>query len=141
MNNRERSEKLFKAAKRLYQEMQDEIESAEWNLAVRKAQEVVEFVLKGLLSEMGVDYPKVHDVALIFAQEVKSRGLKVEESFLNKILEISSDLSMKRAPAFYFEEDYSEVEARDAFESAQKVLSFGDAFLKVLRGEEKMELK
>jgi len=33
------------------------------------------------------------------------------------------------------------VEARDAFESAQKVLSFGDAFLKVLRGEEKMELK
>jgi len=97
MNNRERSEKLFKAAKRLYQEMQDEIESAEWNLAVRKAQEVVEFVLKGLLSEMGVDYPKVHDVALVFAQEVKSRGLKVEESFLNKILEISSELSMKRA--------------------------------------------
>ncbi|MFQ6052498.1 MAG: HEPN domain-containing protein [Candidatus Hydrothermarchaeota archaeon] len=107
-------------------------------MAVRKAQEVVEFVLKGLLSEMGVDYPKVHDVAPIFVQEVKRKGLKIDKKFLEDILEISSDLSRKRAPAFYFEEEFSEAAAKDASEAASKVISFGGSLLKILRGEERV---
>jgi len=54
---------------------------------------------------------------------------------LNKILEISSYLSRKRAPAFYFEEEFNEAQAIKCAQSAQEVLSFGEDLLKLLRGE------
>jgi hypothetical protein len=134
MNNRERSEKLFDAARRIYQQVEENLSANAWNLAVRRSQEVVELVLKGLLSEMGVEYPKVHDVAQVFIEEVERRGLKVERSTAEKILETSSELSRKRAPAFYFEADYTEFEARDAARAAKEILSLGEDLLKKLRG-------
>lgn len=92
---------------------------------MRRAQEVVELTLKGLLSLIGVDYPKVHDVGEVFAKVMKEKGQALSEETLAEIRAISADLARKRAPAFYFEEEHDESEARFASAQAQWVLQLG----------------
>lgn len=125
MTNMERGKRLLEGAEELYLELQSALERESWNLAVRRAQEVVELTLKALLSLMGVEYPKVHDVGEVFAREVEDRKLTVPEETLSEIKDISADLARKRAPAFYFEAEHNEAEARTAFAEAEKVLQFG----------------
>jgi HEPN domain-containing protein len=57
VTNHERGRRLLAAAGELYQELEIVMERKAWNLAVRRAQEVVELALKGFLSLMGIDYP------------------------------------------------------------------------------------
>lgn len=135
MRNWERADKLLQGAGDTYEALKRDLSENHWNLAVRRAQEVVELVLKGLLAEIGVDYPKVHDVAPVFRKEVTEKNLPVEESLLDELDRISSELARKRAPAFYFEEDYSQNEARRAAQDAEIVLKFGKSFIKKLRGK------
>lgn len=125
MTNAERGERLLEGAEELHRELKSALERESWNLAVRHAQEVVELTLKGLLSLMGVEYPKVHDVGQVFAREVEERKLAIPEETLSEIKDISADLARKRAPAFYFEAEHDETEARTAFIQADKVLQFG----------------
>lgn len=125
MTNTERGERLLEGAEELHRELKSALERESWNLAVRRAQEVVELTLKGLLSLMGVEYPKVHDVGQVFAREVEERKLAIPEEMLSEIEDISADLARKRAPAFYFEAEHDEAEARTAFTHAVKVLQLG----------------
>jgi len=71
MKNEERADRLLSEAESIFNEIEQALESENWNLTIRRAQEVVELILKGLLAQLGIDYPKVHDVAPIFKRSVE----------------------------------------------------------------------
>lgn len=125
MTNQEKTDKLFRGANWASQDMERALEQGEWNLAIRRAQEVVETTLKGVLILMGADYPKEHDSSKVFARVVRERGLEVPDETLEEIQALSANLAEKRAPASYFEIDISPEEARRAAEGAAKVLQLG----------------
>ena len=56
------------------QDMEASYARKSWNAVVRRAQEVVELSLKGVLSYLGVDFPKVHDPAAVFVATVGGGG-------------------------------------------------------------------
>ncbi len=58
-------------------------------MAVRRAQEGVELALKGALKLLGVDYPKVHDVAPVFSEQVQRKRGSVDAGVLERIEEVS----------------------------------------------------
>lgn len=133
MTNRDRADRLLAEASEILRGCQDTLQRQGWNLAIRRAQEVVELTLKALLAEMGIDYPKVHDVAPHLASVIRARGLDVEDAILTRLQRISARLATLRAPAFYFEAEYGEEEARTAVGDAEQVMAFGRVFLKRLR--------
>ena len=114
MTNQEKTDKLFGGANWALQDMERALEQGEWNIAMRRAQEVVEATLKGLLTLMGADYPKEHDPSKVFARIARERGLEVPDETLNEIQTLSADLARKRAPAVSFELEISSEEARHA---------------------------
>ncbi|MFQ5903966.1 MAG: HEPN domain-containing protein [Candidatus Binatia bacterium] len=119
MTNRESGEKLIKEAERIFaRDLKAAIEDKDHNLAIRRAQEVVELLLKGALKVLGVDYPKVHDVGEVFVRKVKEKYPSVDEVMLERIKAISMWLGEARVPSFYFERDYNEEDAQRAFEDA-----------------------
>lgn len=122
MTNHERAASIFRGAEWSYHDMERALAEKEWNIAVRRAQEVVELALKGLLALMGVDYPKEHDPADVFARAVHERGLAVEEKTVEEIRVFSARLAHRRAPAFYFEIRVEEQEARQAAKDAAHML-------------------
>ncbi len=125
MTNQEKTDKLFGGANWAFQDMRRALDQNEWNIALRRAQEVVETTLKGLLTLMGVDYPKEHDPGGVFAKVARERRLGVPDETLQEIQALSADLARKRAPAFDFEIDIAPEEARRAAEGAAKVLQLG----------------
>lgn len=94
-----------------------------FSMVVRRAQEVVELALKGALKMLGVDYPRVHDVAPVFSEQVQRKRGTVDLALLERIEGISLWLGQARAPSFYFERDYGEEDARKALEDAGFVLT------------------
>ena len=133
MTNHERAEQLFLRAAKLYQDVERQLEDRDWSLALRRAQEVVELTLKGLLALMGVDYPKEHDPAGVFAHAVRGPGLPIEENTLREIQSFSARLA-RRAPAFYFEVRVEEQEARQAAGDAARMQRWAQEWRQWLEG-------
>lgn len=52
MKNEERADRLLSEAESIFNELEQALESENWNLTIRRAQEVVELVLKGLLAQL-----------------------------------------------------------------------------------------
>ena len=123
MSNGERGAKLFAAATELLADMDAALARESWNIAVRRAQEVVELALKAVLNYLGADVPKIHDVADHFAAEVGAYDLSVTADQLQHVRSVSARLARERSPAFYFEEDQGEDEAREAAADARRVHS------------------
>lgn len=123
MKTLEEGEKLIRQGQWvLERDLQMALQEGNFNLAVRRAQEVVELVLKGGLRVLGADYPKVHDVASAFCEQVRQKSTIVDEEVLERIRTVSLWLSEARAPSFYFERDYGVDDARRAFQDAGFVL-------------------
>jgi len=120
VTNQERAEIFFDQGARIYQELEILLAERRWSLALRRAQEVIEFALKGLLLLMGADYPKSHDPAPAFFQVAPKRGLEIDAAWEREISALSKELAEKRAPAFYGELPVSEEEARRAVEGAAR---------------------
>lgn len=91
---------------------------------MRRAQEVVELSLKGLLRALGTEYPRLHDVGDAFAEAVAAKNLSIDPQALGRIREISSYLARDRAPAFYMEQEFTQEQAERAQADAQFVLDF-----------------
>ena len=64
----------------------------------------------------------------------RGRGLGVEEAVLAWPEAISARLATGRAPAFYFEAEYGEEEARRAVSESKQVMAFVEELLRRLRG-------
>ena len=133
MTNHERADQLLTEGAAIAEEMWHALERGRWNLAVRRAQEVVELIVKGLLNEMGVDYPRTHDAAPVLVAEIRRRRLAADVALLEWLSGISGRLAELRGPAFYHEIDVGEAEARDAVGAADRVLALGRHLLTRLR--------
>lgn len=125
MTNQQRAAGFRNNAEGSLADMRRALEAGHWNLALRRAQEVVELTLKGLIVLMGGDYPKVHDAAVGFASLIRQRGVAVPEEDLSLIIALSNELAIKRAPAFYGEIEVAESEALRATRGAEMVFDLG----------------
>ncbi|MFB0546311.1 MAG: HEPN domain-containing protein [Anaerolineae bacterium] len=112
MNNFELGDRLLGEAEEYYEEMLRAYERRSWNVVVRRAQEVVELSLKGLIKMMGIEYPREHDVGGVFEGVCREKGIEIEIETLDQIKRTSSRLARERVPAFYMEELYNEEQAR-----------------------------
>lgn len=100
MTNLERGKKLIQESGELLKEAKRAYQSSQYNIVVRRSQETVELALKGLLIILGIEYPKIHDVGTVFYEQVKAKGVKIEEKDLEKIKFISSQLTKEREASF-----------------------------------------
>jgi hypothetical protein len=135
MKNIDRANKLLSEADTIFSEIEKPLKSKNWNLAIRRAQEVVELVLKAMLTELGIEYPKIHDIAPLFKKVVEERKIRGYGKFLDWLVEFSADLASKRAPAFYFEAEYKEEDASSAVDGAKRVIDFGKSFIISIRSK------
>ena len=114
MDNGERGRRLMAMAAEYLQDMDAATGRKSWNAVVRRAQEVVELALKGVLSYLGVDFPKVHDPAAVFIATLSARGMALSATEAEDVTNVSATLARKRAPAFYFEQLEDESTAQEA---------------------------
>lgn len=135
MNNRELAEKLIAEASLLQEELTRAWKGEHWNLAVRRAQEVVELSLKGLLRAMGLEYPRQHDVGNAFAEAAADRQLGLDPEIVERLRDISAHLARERSPAFYLEREFTAAQATRAKEEAEFVLDFARKLAQRLKSE------
>jgi HEPN domain-containing protein len=135
MTNRERADQLLAEGVAIAVEMRQALEGRRWNLAVRRAQEVVELVTNALLNEMGVDYPREHDAAPILVEALRVRGLETDPPLLEWVRGLSRRLARLRGPVFYHEVEVSEPDAREVVADVERVLGFAQDMLGRLRGK------
>jgi HEPN domain-containing protein len=100
---------------------------------VRYSQECVELCLKSALRAVGVEYPKEHDVSRIL-KAVKDRFPEWFRKEVEKVGEISRDLTDKRSPSLYGIESLGKT-AAEIFgkEDAEKALSDAKYVLESIR--------
>jgi len=126
MKNFESGSKIRDRAERCLREMREAFSEGDWNLTIRRAQEAVDLYLKSLLKCMNIEFPKVHNIAPLLIKEFPKIGISILPEEKDKLLFISSDLSRRRAPALYQEEEYSQEEAEEAKSAAIWVKGFSD---------------
>lgn len=120
----EAGERLIQESEKIFRrDVRSALDAGDFNLVVRRAQEVVELALKGGLKVLGVDYPKVHDVAPVFSEQVNQKLGEVDAEVMERIEDISFWLTQARAPSFYLERDYGEQDAEHALQDAMFVLA------------------
>ena len=93
MTNGERAARLIREARRVAAEMRSDMEAGDWNLSARRAQEVVELVIKAVLAALSIDYPKTHDPAPVLAQAIRARRLEVDPAVLEWLRPLSARLA------------------------------------------------
>jgi HEPN domain-containing protein len=133
VTNGERADRLAAEARQIAGEMQRALDDRAWNLATRRAQEVLELVVKALLNEMSVDYPKTHDPAPILARAMQARGISADPDVLDSLVVLSRELAQIRGPVFYQETLVTETQARHWVERVERALQFGEELLSRLR--------
>ena len=133
MTNHERADQLFAEGTHIAADMRSALQRGRWNLSVRRAQEVVELIVKGLLNEMGVEYPRTHNAAPVLVEAIKQRRVESDLGFLEWLSGLSGQLAEIRGPAFYHEIEVGESDAREAVTAADRVLAFGQDLLRRLR--------
>jgi HEPN domain-containing protein len=132
MNNFESGKDLILTAKRIMErDLQEAWQDNDANIVVRRAQEVVELVLKGALKILGIEYPKIHDVGKIFEQMVKRKIGEFDEEVMERIVRISARLAEDRGPSFYGEKIFKREEAEEAYSDAKFVFDKVVRMLKV----------
>lgn len=100
---------------------------------VRKAQELVELVLKGMLRFVGVEPPKQHDVGELLRAH-RDRLPAAVATEVERLAGISRRLRKEREFAFYGDEDfipteeYTREDAQSALDDARFTLTLVDAF-------------
>lgn len=135
LTNRERGERLIRAAEAIFRrDLAAARAAADHNLAVRRAQEVVELALKGGLALLGVDYPKAHHVGDLFAEQARRKLGFADSERLGRLEEASLWLSQARAASFYLDRDYTPEDAAKAYEDAAFVLKAVKEILRVEDG-------
>ena len=83
----------------------------------------MELTLKGALKILGVGYPKIHDVAPVFSDQLQQKQSISDPSVLLKIEGISLWLAESRAPSFYLDREYGVEDAEQALGDAALVVS------------------
>jgi HEPN domain-containing protein len=79
-------------------------EAASWADVVRESQEAVELALKGLLRDLGIEPPRVHDVSDVLLS-ARERVAPAFQDDVERLAAISRDLRRDRELAFDGAED------------------------------------
>lgn len=79
-------------------------EAESWADVVRESQEIVELGLKGLLRTVGIDPPRIHDVADVLLAE-RPRLPAAVQAHVERLADASRQLRRDRELAFYGTED------------------------------------
>lgn len=117
---------LIKARKRL-RVLKVLLDEGDFSDVVREAQEIVELALKGMLRQIGVEPPKVHDVGKSL-QEHNARFPANVASHIDRLAQISGWLRKEREFSFYGDidfiptEEYSREDALKAMNDAEFVV-------------------
>jgi len=133
MNNEERKRYYFNQAEEEFKQIDYYWKKKNWNMVIRKAQESIEFLLKGTLKYMNIEFPKEHDVGKYFERILIERGIQYNKEDLKRIKILSEELTDKHAPAYYGEEFFSKEEAKIAKEGAIFIKEFIKKFLKSVK--------
>ena len=110
------------------------LEAKAWSDVLRKAQELVELALKGMLRQAGIEPPKWHDVGSLLLENTDRfpAGVRVD---LDRLAAVSGWLRKERELAFYGDIDfipterYGEDDARRASEDARFVVQVASAVI------------
>jgi len=133
MKNFETGEKLIDEAEDYYLDLLQAYKRKSWNTVMRRAQEVVELSLKGLLKMMGIEYPKIHDVGWLLEKIVLEKGVEAKKETIKEIKEISANLARERSPAFYMERTYNKLQAERFKGQVERVLSWARGMTRKLK--------
>lgn len=114
VTNSERADQLLADAEAIAGELRSALALRRWNLAVRRAQEIIELVAKGLINEMGVEYPRTHDPVPALIDTIRQRGVDADQAFLDWLRSLSRELADLRGPAFYQEIADEHIDIGDA---------------------------
>jgi len=104
MQNRPLAEDYVRRARVRVRALDVLFEAESWADVVRESQEIVELALKGLLRSVGVDPPRIHDVADVLTAE-RQRLPDELSGDLDRLAEASRRLRRDRELAFYGAED------------------------------------
>ncbi len=109
MSNGERGRKLLAASREHLAEMEGALHRHSWNIAVRRAQEVVELALKAVLTYLCIDYPKVHDAADLFVATLAARQMVLSEVEAADVVAERSErqLTLRRVRRIHYVELYT----------------------------------
>ncbi|MDI6735315.1 MAG: HEPN domain-containing protein [bacterium] len=130
MNNLDFGKELIEEAKKIFQrDLSLAFAEGSYNLVVRRAQEVVELLLKGFLKIGGIEYPRIHDVGEVFAVCVLEKLPAINKKDLAKIKGISTNLAKLREPSFYFERIYTKEDAQKAKNDARFCINLIETLL------------
>ena len=130
MNNHKVSAGLLEEAKLiLNKDLFSAFDAKNYSLVVRRAQEVVELIIKAFIKASGYEYPKVHDPGPLLTKICSEKHLDISSETLDRIQEISSSLAEERSPAFYAERSYTVDEAQEAKTQAHFVYNFLSSFV------------
>ena len=100
-----------------------------WSDVVREAQELVELCLKGMLRQIGVDPPRVHDVG----PALLANQAKLPDSIdLAALARASRELRKDRELSFYGSEDLIPTEAYDRA-NAEEAIGYARLALEAAR--------
>jgi len=128
MQNRTLAEDYVRRAEVRLRAVDVLFEAESWADVVRESQEVVELALKGLLRSVGVDPPRIHDVADILLSERERLPAELLAS-VDRLADASRSLRRDRELAFYGAEDltpssfYRRSDAVSARDAARDVVS------------------
>jgi len=76
MDNYEVTGSTVGRAERCVREAEQAFKEGDWNLTIRRVQEGVELMMKAILRFVGVEVPKMHDVADIVIKKLEEKGVK-----------------------------------------------------------------
>jgi HEPN domain-containing protein len=125
-----RAQAFLTNARLIYDEAQESAVRGHYHRTLRKCQEAVELALKGCLLFLGLDYPRVHDVAPEI-REVLLRMHLATDAELDQLTQASARLRAEREISFYGDEDgtppqelFDASDAEQALSDCRLVLEF-----------------
>ena len=128
MRNRDLASDHLRRAEARLRALDVLFEAESWADVVRESQEVVELALKGLLRAVGVEPPRIHDVADVVEAE-RDRIPDALKADIPRLAAASRALRRDRELAFYGAEDltpsdfYRKTDATAARDSARLVVT------------------
>jgi len=128
MNSREMGRDYLKRAERCGSEAENALQDGDYPMAVRRSQECIELVVKGILRAAAIEFPREHDVSDVFLGTAWA-SLGAPGWFVQRVPELARimrEITPKRGPAMYgFEREMKP--AKDIFSAEDGGRAVGDA--------------
>lgn len=103
----------IKQARSIFKEVDIHYSDKEWNLVVRRCQEIVELSLKAFIRSVGLEVPHRHDIGFVFIKN-RDKLPNTIKPHTERIIQVWRDLSRDREISFYGDES-TEISAQESY--------------------------